>query len=235
MSFEPQPSSSRLSSITPSPPKLQPTEDHFSDEQLHKADQSVDNEAQASILPPPVKKTRRAPTTTTNSKAKKKLGTTILPVTRVTRAAKQDKDIKIVSKEAVFLISVATEFFVRKLTDSAFLNAKLDRRVFVKYNDVAKAVQHNDEYMWLEDVIPLSKPLLSVLNDPTIPSSSTALTNQIPELAPQPPSVATNVTVNANANAPSSLSPPNDTTVPHAPPEDTLEMEVDEDELAEEL
>jgi len=111
---------------------------------------------------------------------KKTVGTTILPVTRVTRAAKQDKDIKIVSKEAVFLISIATEFFVKKLTNSAFERARRERRVFVKYNDVASAVKINTEYDWLEEVIPTTTALGTLLADPTIPSSSTAMGNRLP-------------------------------------------------------
>ncbi|CAH7670803.1 hypothetical protein BY996DRAFT_7588658 [Phakopsora pachyrhizi] len=119
-------------------------------------------------------------------KSNKVLGTTILPVTRVTRAAKQDKDIKIVSKEAIFLISIATEFFIRKLTDSGFDHAKKEKRVFVKYNDIAKAIKSNDEYQWLEEVIPVSRPLGAILSDPTIPSASTAITNQLPQFLKRP-------------------------------------------------
>lgn len=144
--------------------------------------------------PPPRNQQQR----TKKVHAEKSVGTTILPVTRVTRAAKQDKDIKIVSKEAVFLISIATEFFVKKLTNSAFERSKRERRVFVKYNDVASAVKRNPEYDWLEEVIPASVPLSTILRDPTIPSSSTAITNSLPtetlmslnESAPKQPSKA---------------------------------------------
>lgn len=231
MSFEPQPSSSRLTSNAPSPSDHQAEPETILDENipLIQFEPSIESESQLPTTipapPPPVKKTRRSHVAIANARADKKIGTTILPVTRVTRAAKQDKDIKIVSKEAVFLISIATEFFVRKLTDSAFLNAKLEKRVFVKYNDVAKAVQANDEYIWLDDVIPLSKPLLAVLNDPTIPSSSTALTNQLPQVIPSQPSDP--------KNGSTSCPPPGESGIdPKVPETDTMEMD-DVDELEE--
>ncbi|KAH9814846.1 hypothetical protein DFH28DRAFT_1126772 [Melampsora americana] len=229
MSFEPQPSSSRLTSNAPSPSDHQAEPETVSDENMPpmQFEPSFESQAQVeAIVPPaPVKKTRRSHVAIANARADKKVGTTILPVTRVTRAAKQDKDIKIVSKEAVFLISIATEFFVRKLTDSAFLNAKLEKRVFVKYNDVAKAVQANDEYIWLDDVIPLSKPLLLVLNDPTIPSASTALTNQLPQVT-LPKSIDPK-------NVLASCPPPADNSIdPRVAETDTMEMD-DVDELEE--
>lgn len=80
--------------------------------------------------------------------------------------------------------------------------------------------------MWLDDVIPLSRPLLSVVNDPAIPSSSTALTNQMPELAPEAPPIPAN-------GSSLSHSPANDTPPLHAPVAETMEMEVEEDELDE--
>ncbi|PLW18611.1 hypothetical protein PCANC_02967 [Puccinia coronata f. sp. avenae] len=169
----------------------------------------------------------------------KVIGTTILPVTRVTRAAKQDKDIKIVSKEAVFLISIATEFFVKKLTDSAFERAKRERRVFVKYNDVASAVKRNPEYNWLEEVIPTSLPLGTLLRDPTIPSSSTAVTNRLPtealaqssDLSSKPPSQAL-LTGSSNTYSfePDSLANPELPSVAH----DGMDLD-DQDELDEEI
>lgn len=168
----------------------------------------------------------------------KVLGTTILPVTRVTRAAKQDKDIKIVSKEAVFLISIATEFFVKKLTDSAFERSKREKRVFVKYNDVAAAVKRNPEYDWLEEVIPVSVPLGTILQDPTIPSSSTAVTNQLPtetQVKPSNPSLGLSRIPSVEHSKSDHLLEKS-TSIPSVSPIDDDGMEVDDqDELDEEF
>ncbi|WAQ90468.1 hypothetical protein PtA15_12A457 [Puccinia triticina] len=171
-------SSSPLSSTLSTPPKTKidelPSPHGVKGPQ---ADQLRPQPQQSATNQPPAQRNQQR---TKKVHQQKVVGTTILPVTRVTRAAKQDKDIKIVSKEAVFLISIATEFFVKKLTDSAFERSKRERRVFVKYNDVASAVKRNPEYDWLEEVIPASLPLGTILRDPTIPTSSTAITNSLP-------------------------------------------------------
>ncbi|POW18277.1 hypothetical protein PSHT_05977 [Puccinia striiformis] len=187
--------------------------------------------------PPPPKIQHR----TKKIHSKKVVGTTILPVTRVTRAAKQDKDIKIVSKEAVFLISIATEYFVKKLTDSAFERAKRERRVFVKYNDVASAVKRNPEYDWLEEVIPATIPLGTILQNPTIPSSSTAITNRLPtetlmklnESTSKQPSIPALLNDNNNIGSMDTDSHPTNLELPPVV-DDGMDLD-DQDELDEEF
>ncbi|KAH9455132.1 hypothetical protein Pst134EA_022608 [Puccinia striiformis f. sp. tritici] len=218
--------------------------------------------------PPPPKIQHR----TKKIHSKKVVGTTILPVTRVTRAAKQDKDIKIVSKEAVFLISIATvrlllllftliwlslyinqfenisfllffhqEYFVKKLTDSAFERAKRERRVFVKYNDVASAVKRNPEYDWLEEVIPATIPLGTILQNPMIPSSSTAITNRLPtetlmklnESTSKQPSIPALLNDNNNIGSMDTDSHPTNLKLPPVV-DDGMDLD-DQDELDEEF
>ncbi|KAG0041788.1 hypothetical protein BGZ83_001316 [Gryganskiella cystojenkinii] len=76
-------------------------------------------------------------------------GTTDLPVARVKRIIKEDKDIGLVSNDAVFLISLATEFFLESFTQKAFNLAKIDKKKSVFYKHL--------------DVIPKSMPLTEAL------------------------------------------------------------------------
>jgi histone H3/H4 len=63
-------------------------------------------------------------------------GTTVLPAARVSKIIKADRDITKCTKEAVFLVSVTAEHFVRRLADAAYTRARLDQRKVVTYKDV---------------------------------------------------------------------------------------------------
>ncbi|KAJ9475098.1 CBFD_NFYB_HMF domain-containing protein [Pseudozyma hubeiensis] len=98
------------------------------------------------------------------SKASKpQRGTSIFPTARVSRIIKADRDVDICSKEATFLISIATEIFIKKLTDEAYTNAKLDKRKNVFYKDLSRAVQQNEHLEFLKDAIPTPVALSTAL------------------------------------------------------------------------
>lgn len=99
-----------------------------------------------------------APSATTTHK-----GVSVFPVARVQRIIKADRDVDICSKEATFLISIATEIFIRRLTDDAYTNAKLDKRKHVFYKDLSRAVQQTESLEFLRDAIPTAMPLSSAL------------------------------------------------------------------------
>ncbi|SJX62267.1 related to DPB3-third-largest subunit of DNA polymerase II [Sporisorium reilianum f. sp. reilianum] len=105
------------------------------------------------------------PSTTSPSKSgsKSQRGVSIFPTARVARIIKADRDVDICSKEATFLISMATEIFVRKLTDEAYTNAKLDKRKHIFYKDLSRAVQQNEFLEFLKDAIPTPMALSSAL------------------------------------------------------------------------
>ena len=65
-------------------------------------------------------------------------GTSILPTARVQRIIKADRDVDICSREATFLISAATELFVKRFTDDAYTNSRLDKRKVINYKDICK-------------------------------------------------------------------------------------------------
>ncbi|KAK3815425.1 MAG: histone-fold-containing protein [Benniella sp.] len=90
-------------------------------------------------------------------------GVSQLPVARVKRIIKEDKDVQIVSNEAVFLISIATEIFLEGFTAKAFNLAKLEKRKTVLYKDLATAVTQYDSLEFLQDVVPKTLPLKDAL------------------------------------------------------------------------
>ncbi|KAF9107138.1 hypothetical protein BGX29_007199 [Mortierella sp. GBA35] len=95
--------------------------------------------------------------------AGKAQGVTVLPVARVKRIIKEDKDIQMVSNDAVFLISLATELFLESFTAKAFNLAKIEKRKTVSYKDLATAVTQHDSLEFLQDVVPKTMPLSAAI------------------------------------------------------------------------
>ncbi|KAL4402875.1 protein heterodimerization protein [Malassezia pachydermatis] len=80
-------------------------------------------------------------------------GTSVFPMARA------DSSVDICSKEATFLISVATELFVKKFAEEGCNNARLDKRKMIRYDDMAKAVSQNEYLDFLREVVPTAIPL----------------------------------------------------------------------------
>lgn len=78
-----------------------------------------------------------------------------LPLARVGRIMKMDKEVGRYSKEALLLTAVATEAFLSGLTDHAAAAAKSAGRRTIKINDVAEvcARRENDRLHFLVDVM----------------------------------------------------------------------------------
>ncbi|KAH8104554.1 hypothetical protein BXZ70DRAFT_594630 [Cristinia sonorae] len=58
------------------------------------------------------------------------------------------------SKEAVFILAVATEEFIKRLMEAGHRTAQTSRRSMVTYKDVAFATKQYQEFMFLRDTIP---------------------------------------------------------------------------------
>jgi hypothetical protein len=124
-------------------------------------------------------------------------------------------------------------------TLAIFLFRNLEINFHLSTKSTASAVKRNPEYNWLEEVIPTSLPLGTLLRDPTIPSSSTAVTNRLPtealaqssDLSSKPPSQAL-LTGSSNTYSfePDSLANPELPSVAH----DGMDLD-DQDELDEEI
>ncbi|KAF9403946.1 hypothetical protein BGZ94_004445 [Podila epigama] len=86
-----------------------------------------------------------------------------LPAARVKRIIKEDKEIAMVSNDAVFLISMATELFLGSFATKAFNLAKMEKRKTVSYKDLATAVSQHDSLEFLQDLVPKTMPLSAAL------------------------------------------------------------------------
>ncbi|CAE7081339.1 unnamed protein product [Rhizoctonia solani] len=116
------------------------------------------------VPPHPQQQPQAQPDVTPNEKQPKpkpappELGESILPIARVQKIMRADKELPNVTKEAVHTISVATEEFIRRLSSAAYHQATRDKRSMIQYKDVALAVKRNPEMHFLEEMIPTSIP-----------------------------------------------------------------------------
>ncbi|KAH8818896.1 hypothetical protein DL96DRAFT_1471061 [Flagelloscypha sp. PMI_526] len=147
-------------------------------------------EASASTDPPPKKKKRekKEPVELVHEPGK-----SILPFSRVQKIIKADKEIPIVAKEATFLISLATEEFIKRITEASQRVASRENRMTVQHRDVATVVRRADEFLFLQGVHPnlfLSVEIVPWLAPsaapkrpkPTIPSKEDGLKSSGPTL-----------------------------------------------------
>ncbi|GAA5917110.1 hypothetical protein JCM6882_009350 [Rhodosporidiobolus microsporus] len=87
-------------------------------------------------------------------------GQSAIPIARINKAIKADRDVKACSKEAVFLIGKATEIMLAKLSQQAYQHARMDKRSkMVRYDDLAAATHSSPSWFYLGEVIPTALPL----------------------------------------------------------------------------
>ncbi|GAA5936973.1 hypothetical protein JCM3775_001915 [Rhodotorula graminis] len=115
-------------------------------------------------------------------------GESKIPVARVNRIVKADKEVRLCSKEAVFLISKATEFMIARMSQQAYQHARLAKKSskLVKYADLAATCQ-TDQWYYLGEVIPPSRPLHEALSlrqhNEDVLNAPAAVTSAAPERA----------------------------------------------------
>lgn len=85
-------------------------------------------------------------------------GKSLFPISRVQRVLKADKELPIVSREAVLLISLATEEFVKRISEASHRLAVREGRTTVQRKDLASVCRRADEFLFLEELIPLYEP-----------------------------------------------------------------------------
>jgi len=86
----------------------------------------------------------------------RQLGKNPFPLSRVQKILKADTQLPMVSKEAVFLISAATEKFIERLTQAGQRAAERQSRATIQERDICAVVRGVDEFTFLWDV--LSEP-----------------------------------------------------------------------------
>lgn len=72
------------------------------------------------------------------SLAEKQPGTTMFPAARVKKIVKADRDIDIMSSEAVFMVSVAAEYFIKHFMEEGYTKARLEKRKLINYRDMGR-------------------------------------------------------------------------------------------------
>ncbi|THH20560.1 hypothetical protein EW146_g834 [Bondarzewia mesenterica] len=98
-------------------------------------------------------------------------GKSLLPLARVQKIMKADKvrsgypsvliqyqikpqELPMVAKEAAFLISLATEEFIKRLAETSHKSASREGRLTLQQKDIASVVRRADEFLFLEEIIP---------------------------------------------------------------------------------
>ncbi|KAI9568386.1 hypothetical protein HD554DRAFT_2205063 [Boletus coccyginus] len=80
-------------------------------------------------------------------------GKSVLPFSRVQRIIKADKELPMVARDATLLISLATEEFIKRLSQACQSLAEREKRATVQQKDVATIVRRADEFLFLDEII----------------------------------------------------------------------------------
>ncbi|KAG6376980.1 hypothetical protein JVT61DRAFT_1021 [Boletus reticuloceps] len=83
-------------------------------------------------------------------------GTTLLPISRVENIVQADGITTnlSMSKEASFVLSIATEEFIKRMVQAGHRQASASRRNNINYVDMAASTQQYQEFMFLRDTVP---------------------------------------------------------------------------------
>ncbi|KAL5519987.1 hypothetical protein ACEPAG_1647 [Sanghuangporus baumii] len=110
----------------------------------------------------PVIKSQNQPVKS-SSVALREEGRSLLPISRVQRIIKADKDLPVVAKEAVFAISIAAEEFIKRVTAASQRQAERENRTTVQKKDLATVAFRADEFFFLEGASSITRIALNDL------------------------------------------------------------------------
>ncbi|GME72450.1 unnamed protein product [Ambrosiozyma monospora] len=91
-----------------------------------------------------------------------------LPIARIKRIIKLDPEHVSSTEAANYMLGLATELFVTTLTEKASLVTKANKRKKVMYDDFHNAVVHDDNLLFLKDLIPKKKKIGELAEKGTI-------------------------------------------------------------------
>ncbi|XP_060204411.1 nuclear transcription factor Y subunit C-1-like [Lycium barbarum] len=77
-----------------------------------------------------------------------------LPLARIKRIMKADRDVRMVSSEAPMLFAKACEFFISELTTRSWLHAQENKRRTLDKRDLEDAISRDEIFDFLVDVVP---------------------------------------------------------------------------------
>jgi len=98
---------------------------------------------------------------------KEKQGYIQLPLARVKKIMKTDKEVRLISNEASVLVSKATELFLEYITEEAYKRTKADKRKLIQYKDFTTVINDIEILDFLTDVIPDKKISTTQITKPT--------------------------------------------------------------------
>ncbi|KAF2075805.1 hypothetical protein CYY_002888 [Polysphondylium violaceum] len=124
------------------------------EEEDEEEDEEADDEDESSSKKKDKKDTKSTPASATTATRKPRSSATQLPIARVRRIMKSDKDVKIISADALFLVTKSTEMFLDYLVKEAYKKTTGDSRKILSYKDLAAAVGDIDSLEFLDDIIP---------------------------------------------------------------------------------
>mmetsp|Transcript_4484 Transcript_4484/g.6059 ORF Transcript_4484/g.6059 Transcript_4484/m.6059 type:complete len:103 (-) Transcript_4484:292-600(-) len=84
-------------------------------------------------------------------------GDLTLPLARVRRLIKSEKDVDLVSAEAAVLVSKATVLFLEKAAQLASEKMSRNQKFTLTYEDLAACVSETKSFHFLQDVVPEKK------------------------------------------------------------------------------
>ncbi|XP_047336747.1 nuclear transcription factor Y subunit C-2-like [Impatiens glandulifera] len=81
-----------------------------------------------------------------------------LPLARIKKIMKADKDVRMISAEAPVLFAKACEMFIQELTLQSWQHTEEHKRRTLQKSDISAALSRNDVFDFLVDVIPRDEP-----------------------------------------------------------------------------
>lgn len=87
-----------------------------------------------------------------------------LPLARIKKVMKSDREVKMISSETPILFAKACEIFISEITIRAWQNAEESRRRTLQRSDVAAALARSDQFDFLIDILPRLEVNLPVPN-----------------------------------------------------------------------
>ncbi|KAI9295083.1 histone-fold-containing protein [Neoconidiobolus thromboides FSU 785] len=77
-----------------------------------------------------------------------------LPLARIKKVMKSDREVKMISSEAPILFAKACEIFISEITIRAWQHAEENRRRTLQRSDVSAALARSDQFDFLIDLLP---------------------------------------------------------------------------------
>eukprot|EP01083_Nonionella_stella_P079640 218611_1 len=152
-----------------------------------------------------------------------------LPLARIKKIMKSDEDVRMISAEAPILFAKACELFVLDLTMRAWSKTDENRRRTLQRADVAAAIQKNEMFDFLIDIIPRETARPQTVQYPQQPQHQTVQYQQPQSVQyPQPQNVQYPQAQNVQYPQPQNVQYPQAQNVQYPQPMSTSSMQFDQ-------